>query len=181
MALTKFNKFMYKYFKKPFDRLKRKLDDSMGVGSVTLTGELEVKHIKDNGMVIDMGVIGRKLVTTAFVNDLVQELVSSTGDIANYYWHGSGSSTASENNAHTALTTEVGTRSTGTQTTGASANIYETVGTCTYSTAGQIGEHGVFNSSSSGTLMDRHAFAAINVSSGDSIQFTYRLTCNAET
>ena len=157
------------------------MDNSMGVGTLSICGELSAKHIKNDGMVIDMGVLGRKLVTSAFVADLVQELVSSTGDIAGYSWHGSGTSTASEDNAHTALTDEVGTRSTGTQTTGSAANIYESVGTVTYSTAGQVGEHGLFNSSAAGTLMDRSAFAAINVSSGDSVEFTYSLTATAET
>jgi len=42
-----------------------------------------------------------------------------------------------------------------------------------------VTEHGLFNASSAGTLMDRTVFSAINVVNGDSIQFTYELTATA--
>ena len=72
-------------------------------------------------------------------------------------------------------------RATGTQTEGASANIYKTVATITADATENWVEHGVFNASTGGTMMDRSVFSAIGVESGDTVQFTYELTCNAET
>jgi hypothetical protein len=76
-------------------------------------------------------------------------------------------------------TTDGESRATGTQVEGASANIYKSVGTIAYTTTKAITEHGLFNDATAGTLMDRTKFAAVNVVSGDSIEFTYQLTVSA--
>jgi hypothetical protein len=75
-------------------------------------------------------------------------------------------------------TTDGESRATGTQTESA-ANAYQSVGTIAYTSTKAVTEHGLFNDSSAGTLMDRTVFSAINVVSGDSIQFTYTLTLTA--
>jgi len=67
----------------------------------------------------------------------------------------------------------------GTQIEGASVNIYKSVATIPFTTTQTIKEHGLFNASSGVTLMDRSVFTGIPVNNGDSIQFTYELTCNA--
>ena len=72
--------------------------------------------------------------------------------------------------------TEVGSRVVGTQEEGATANIYKSVATISYSGSYAITEHGLFNASSGGALMDRTKFPAINVISGDSIQFSFQIT-----
>lgn len=128
---------------------------------------------------IDLGVISRRLVTDAFVNELVDQLQASTGQIANFSWHASGIGITAESAGDTALGSEVATRSDGSQVEGATANIYKTVGTINYSGNFAITEHGVFNASSAGILMDRSVFGAINVTPGSSIEFDFELTAQS--
>jgi len=73
----------------------------------------------------------------------------------------------------------INSRATGSSTEGASANIYKTIGTITFTSSLAITEHGVFSDTTGGTLLDRSSHAAINVASDDSIEYTYQLTCSA--
>jgi len=137
-----------------------------------LTGKI----LRKGGAVIDLGILSTKVLTDAFVNYLVSEMQSSTGGIANFRYHGTGIGVAAEAVSDTALGSEVGTRATGTQTTGSSSNIYKTVGSVSYTGSYAITEHGLFRASTAGELADRSTFGAINVASGDAIEFTYQLT-----
>jgi hypothetical protein len=137
-----------------------------------------VVHWAD-GSIEDLGVISRRVVTDAFVALLVDDLQGSQSAFHTMKYHGAGTGTNAESAGDTALQTEVGTRATGTQTEGGSANIYQTVATWSFDTTRAITEHGVFSASTGGTLLDRSVFAAINGGSGDSIQFTYSLTVTA--
>lgn len=147
-----------------------------------IQGVLSARVIRGNGKIEKLGVIAKRKVTTAFVNHLVDSLQNQTGTpIDTFKYHDSGTGTNAESNGNTTLQTACGeARDTGTQTEGASANIYKSVATHTYAGIFAITEHGLFSASSSGTLMDRSVFSAINVVSGDKIEFTYQLTCNAE-
>jgi hypothetical protein len=129
----------------------------------------------------DLGTISRRKVTDVFVNALVDTLHNNMPtNFVNYKYHDCGTGTNAENQTDTALQTPYGgSRATGTQTEGASANIYQSVGTISFTSTLAITEHGLFDAATSGTLMDRSVFSAINVISGDSIQFTYSLTCSA--
>jgi len=132
---------------------------------------------RKDGTVEDLGLIGNKAVTTAFVNFLVDALQSTEATFADFKYHDSGTGTTAEAAADTAMETACGeARDTGTQTEGASANIYKSVATHTYADTFAITEHGLFNASTVGTLMDRTVFTAINIVSGDKIEFTYQLT-----
>lgn len=148
-------------------------------GEVTPVGRLYVTKISPDGSRQELGLVSTKVVTTAGVNYIVDGLQANTTDISLFRFHGSGTGTTAEAIGQTALVTEVATRTSGTQTEGASANIYRTVGTITYSGTFAITEHGIFSASSAGTMLDRSVFSAINVLSGDSIQFTYELTVPA--
>lgn len=136
----------------------------------------------------DRGVVSRKKVTTAGVNYLV-DAWQNTVELETMKYHGCGTGTTAESNADTALVTESttilnpdSTRATGTLAEGASANIFSSVGTLTFDGPGAITEHGLFSQAATGggTLWDRSVFSAVNVASGDSIQFTYQLTVSAE-
>lgn len=166
-----------------FQRIKNFLNRPTPYNSILMRGELYAKVFRVNGNIEDKGLMATRSVTTAAVNNMVQIFVSTAGGkLSDYDWHAWGSSTAAEANGDTTLTAEVevaNRTSTGTRTTGSAANIFQTVCTRTASTAGQIGEHGLFSSSGGATLWDRSVFAAISVSSGDSIEFTYNLTCSA--
>lgn len=121
--------------------------------------------------------VGRKCVTDAFVAFVVDQLQTETSAFGDFKYHDSGIGTGAEAAGDTALGTAWGgSRDTGTQIEGATANIYKSVATTTYNATKAITEHGLFNASSSGTLMDRTLFSAINVVSGDGIQWTYQLT-----
>lgn len=153
----------------------------------TMYGSLFVTHLRADGTVIPLGLASMRVVTTAGVNFIVDAFQNST-ELENLKYHGVGVGTTAEASADTALVTESttiinpdSTRATGSTTEGASANIYRTVGTVTFDGSGAITEHGIFSQAATGggTLLDRSVFAAVNVASGDSIQFTYDLTMPA--
>lgn len=142
-------------------------------------GMLEAVLIKADGRRINYGVLGWRVVTTAFVNFVVDQLQTDTTEVGDFKYHDSGVGTTAENAADTAMeTTDGESRVTGTQTESA-ANAYRSVGTISYTSTKAITEHGLFSSASSTTLMDRTVFSAINVVNGDSIQFTYTLTLSS--
>ena len=148
-------------------------------GLLTAYGKLEATLFKHDGTIVRYGVISYRLVTTAFVNFVVDQLQTETSIFGDFKYHDAGVGVTAENVANTAIeTTDGEARATGTQTEGA-ANVYSSVGTISYTTTKAITEHGLFNDLTVGTLLDRHVFSAINVVSGDSIQFTYSLTISS--
>ena len=147
-------------------------------GDITPVGRLYVTKTSANGAVEHLGLVSTKVVTTAGVNFIVDAFQNLT-EVESFRWHASGTNNAAEAIGNTALGTEVATRVEGSQTEGASANIYRTVATIPYTGTHAIVEHGIFSASTTGTLLDRSVFAAINVVNGDSITFTYDLTVPA--
>ncbi len=148
-------------------------------GLFTAIGKLEAVLIKTDGTKIRYGVLSRRVVTDAFVAFVVDQLQTETSVFGDFKFHDSGVGSTAEAAANTAMeTTDGESRATGTQTESA-ANAYRSVGTISYTTTKAITEHGLFNDATAGTLMDRSVFSAINVVSGDSIQFTYTLTLTA--
>jgi len=138
--------------------------------------------VKRRNSVDDLGLVSCRLVTAAFANYLVDSMQDSTTYPMDVFkWHGSGTGTTAEENTQTALTTEVEDRAEGTLIEGASANIYKSVGTQTYTDTRAIKEHGLFSADAAGTMLDRSLIAtAINVESTDEIEWTYQLTVSAE-
>lgn len=148
-------------------------------GIPTLTAELSLVLHKRDGTRINYGVVGYRVVTTAFVNFVVDQLQTESSVFGDFKYHDSGVGTTAENVTDTAMeTTDGESRATGTQTE-TSANIYRSVGTISYTTTKAITEHGLFNDASAGTLMDRTVFSAVNVVNGDSVAFTYSLTISS--
>lgn len=90
---------------------------------------------------------------------------------------GTGGTTAAVTD--TALTTEVDTRGVGVssiQLTSVTGDTYQVVGTNTASTARVIIEAGMFDQLAAGGNMFASAtFSAINLATGDSIQFTWKV------
>ena len=165
----------------PF-RLRQGLDNAKDrtVGRLRMKADLSVIVIRKDGKQEDFGVVSTRVVTDAFVNYLVDSMQdSSTYPMDVFKYHACGTGTASEAASDTALGAEVESRTSGTLTEGGSPNKFQTVGTITMTGSHSITEHGIFSASSAGTLLDRSVFSAINVASGDSIQFTYTLTVNS--
>ena len=149
------------------------------LGVTAAIGELSIVVIRKDGAREDLGRVSCQVVTTAFVNLLVDDLQASQAAFHAFKYHEMGTTNTAEAAADTALAAAVETRATGTQVEGATANIYKSVGTVTATDTRAIVEHGLFSASSGATLMDRSIFATINLVSGDSIEFTYQLTCTA--
>ncbi len=158
-------------------------------GVLTVHGTLSAKlcqRIGDSalngGRMIDLGLLGMRVVTDAGVAHLVDDWDDGSGNIANYNFHDSGTSLTAENATDTNLIAEAGptTRATGAKSQ-PSANIIRSVGTIAYTGTLAIQEHGLFTTASRATdeLWDRTGFGVINVDNGDSIEFTYDCTFTA--
>jgi len=144
-------------------------------GETTPVGRLFIKVTNKDGTT-DLGLVSTKVVTTAGVGFIV-DAYQNAASIETMNYHDAGTGVTAENVTDTAMETAYGgARATGTQGEGASANIYQSVGTVSFTSTLAITEHGLFSATTSGTLQDRSVFSAINVVNGDSIEFTYELT-----
>jgi hypothetical protein len=147
-------------------------------------GRVSIVVIRD-GQAIDYGLASMRVVTDTGVGYLVDSLQNLV-EPENLKFHGFGTGGAAEAVGNTGLTTELttqylvdNTRPTGSQTEGATANIYRSVGTLSPDSGGTIAitEHGLFSAASAGVLLDRSLFSAVNLVAGsDSLQITYDLT-----
>ena len=132
------------------------------------------------GGAVDYRVLGYRVVTTAFVNFMVDQLQAETSQWGDFKYHDSGVGTTAAVVGDTDMeTTDGESRATGTQTEGSSANIYKSVGTIAYTSSKAITESGLFSQATGSTLLDRDVFAAINVINGTSIEFTVEFTVTA--
>jgi len=150
--------------------------------SVVFKTALKAKVIRASGEVEDKGVVSTRVVTTVGVNALV-DAFQGLFTLNNFKYHVSGTDTAIEaiTDVESTITGATPAPVAGTQVEGASANIYRTVATIPYVSTLAITSHGLVNNivKTGSILWDRSVFAAINVVNGDSIEFTYELTCNA--
>lgn len=135
-------------------------------------------HFDERGLVTDAGL---NFLAVAFTVDAVGT------DIFNFKYHDSGTGVTAAAQSDTTLQTQAGptTRATGTNTQTQSASgtgsttpaIVQSVGTIAYVSSLAITEWGLFSQAAQGgTMWDHRIFSAINVVSGDSIQFTYSLS-----
>lgn len=154
---------------------KAELCHLLGLGCLA---DLQATLVTADGTRVPLGTVSRRVVTNngvAFLVDALQNLTEA--EALNY--HDCGTGVGAEAAADSALGTAYGgARATGTQSEPAS-NQYRSVGTVSFTSTLAITEHGLFSAAAAGTLFDRSVFAAINVVSGDSIQFTYTLTLTA--
>ena len=155
---------------------------------VVLHSKTYLKVLRGDGSILDLGCVGRHLITNAG-NNYVANTFTGTGTISNFKYHGFGIGTTAANASDTQLQDEMtteyatdNTRPTGTQVN--STNTYTTVATFAPDSAGTtplaVTEWGLLNqaANSGGTLLDREVFSAVNLNyaNGDSIQATYVLT-----
>ena len=149
------------------------------VGTVTYKGVLTATKISKDGSKQEIGVLGTRVVTNAAVTFMRDDFNDGASDINTFNYHDSGTGTVAENVTDTALGTAAGpARVAGTKSVPAT-NQYRSVATIAYTATLAITEHGLFSAPTAGTLCDRTVFAAVNVVSGESIQFTYTLTLTA--
>lgn len=145
---------------------------------------LHASVLRADGRVEHLGLLGTRVITDAGVAYLVDDWDGGANTIDLFNYHGCGTGATAEAAGDTALVTESttalnpnDTRATGTKSQPA-ANQARSVGTVTFDASAAITEHGLFSQAATGggTLWDRTVFSAINVVSGDSIQFTHTTT-----
>jgi hypothetical protein len=156
--------------------------------------ELYVRHFHANerdpftgklGWTEDLGRVSSGKVTTAFRDFEALMLVTDSTLVGDFKYHESGTSATAEANTDTALvataiTGSLAARVAGTQTN-PTASTYQSIATLTATGTATWQEHGIFNASSGVTLLDRSLISpTVPVVSGDTVQFTYVLTKNAE-
>ena len=106
---------------------------------------------------------------------IVDQLITETSVFGDFKYHDSGTGVGAEAVGDSVLGTPTGeSLSVGTQVE-TDHDTYKSVATDTYAGTFAITEHGLFNHATpaSGTLMDRTVFSAINVVSGNQIEFTF--------
>lgn len=171
-------------------------------GIPTITSELRLKKIEyerprtsdelKQGIfapirtVIDYGVVSRRIVTDTGAQFIV-DAFQNTVELEIMRYHGIGTGSTAEVVGNTALETELttqynpdNTRATGTQTENG-ANVYQTVGTNSVDASVSLREHGILSQAATGggVLLDRHTYALISLSAGDSLQSTYDFQVNS--
>jgi hypothetical protein len=136
------------------------------------TGKLLVEVISAEGVVKD-SFETTNLVVTAGKNYIASRMVGTSSSIMSHMAIGTGTATPAV--ANTTLGTEAGRVSLSSGT--ASGN--EVTYTATFPAGtgtGAITEAGVFNASSSGTMLCRTTFPVVNKAAGDSIAITWVVT-----
>jgi len=169
---------LYEHNGKVGDLTKYSDDAIAGAGQMFDTS-LHALHRDGDGKVRGAYHLGSGLVTTAGVNLLAADWTNTTATLklANFIDSGTGITTAAIGD--TALQTPTGNaRVAGTQTNPV-AGQYRTAATLTYGAAFAVTEFGLFTATTTGTMWDHKVFAAINVVAGDSVAFSYVVTCNA--
>jgi hypothetical protein len=150
----------------------------------TVTSELRAHYFHaPTDLWYDLGVLCRRVVTTAGVGYLVDDWDDSTTDITNMNYHACGTDNTAESSSDTALgaeSTTITDRVAGTKSQPAS-NQLKSEGTQSFTGAGAIVEHGLFSviTEGAGVLWDRSVFAVLNVGNGDSLKWTLTVTINA--
>jgi hypothetical protein len=157
---------------------------------VSMWAELYVRHFHatqrdpftgEMGWWENVGRVSQGKVTTAFRDFEAGQLVTESSAYGDFKYHEVGTSATAEANTDTALIATSGiARVSGTQTN-PSGSTYQSVATVTADTSETWQEHGLFNASTSGTLMDRSLISpTVAVVASDTVQFTYVLTKTAE-
>jgi len=131
----------------------------------------------------DNRLVSVKEVTSAFAKKLVDSMIGSGNQVNDFNQHKMGAGSTAETDTDTALiVAQAGAQgATGgaAATHGAASNIYRSVGTLTAGSAYGCREHGVFNASTAGVLLDRSVVTNIDLNTDDVVTWTYELTVNA--
>ena len=120
-----------------------------------------------------------KEVTAVFAKRLVDAMVTSGDVIDNFQQHKMGSGSTAETDTQTALVAGQAGATSGVQTHGTSSQVYQTLGTITAGASFGCREHGIFNASTGGILLDRSLVTNIDLNTNDIVTWTYNLTINA--
>jgi hypothetical protein len=156
-------------------------------GALEVFGILSARQFdKSQKLKEDFGVVGVRKVTLEFA-ELLADAMCSSGAAAildDFNAHAQGQGSAAEASTDQALGDPEDGRNIGSQTHGASSNIYKSVATITATSAYTVIEHGIFNQTSTtgDYLLDRTKLGTeFTVATDDEVEWTYELTINTET
>lgn len=163
----------YMKFNLPFRKGNLWIVRDPGQGNALFQSRLFVKHFRNGELLIEKD-LGTGVVTNAGVNLWAADWNNVTATIKLATWHDSGTGVTAPTISDTVMQTSVSGRILGTQSN--LNNVYKTIATVAYGANYAITEWGLFTAITVGTMFDHRTFTAINVVSGDTIQFTYQLT-----
>jgi hypothetical protein len=137
------------------------------------------------GWLENVGLVSQGKVGSSFVNFEALMLVTDATTMGDYKYHETGTSATAEANTDTALVTTAITASLAARVSGTQTNptspTYQSVATLTATGTATWQEHGIFNATTSITLMDRSLISpTVAVVTSDTVQFTYTLTKTPE-
>lgn len=148
--------------------------------SITLNGSFEIVHRGADGRVKDVRYVKNLVVSAGKAG--VASRINGAGSEAvfDYIAIGTGTTAAAAGNTtlETEITTNGGERTQGTAsriTTSVTNDTAQVQKTFTFTGSFAVTEAGLLNAASSGTLLSRQTFSAVNVVSGDSLQITWKI------
>ncbi len=133
-----------------------------------------IKVIRKNGEIEEDEV--HNGVTEVGIKEVIK-MIGGVGTTHAFTYMQLGTGTTAFSSTQTALVSEIEstTATVSLGTTNFSDDTVVLVGTFGFSTTYAVTESGVFNASSSGTMLARTTFAVKNVAKGDSIVFTWKI------
>jgi len=158
---------------------KKRLLKALGGGVINAHTTLTARKIVDGRYTDERRVVKDKVVTTAFVDFIVDQLQAETSEFGDFKYHQCGLGTTAESASDTGIETDTGiTPVAGTQTE-TDHNTYKSVATMTMDDTEAITEHVIMSQSGAGTCMDRTVFSPINVVPDNQIEFTFEISFTA--
>lgn len=153
--------------------------------ALEMFGLVQARVKRKDGTIEDMGLVGVKKVTLEFAELLADAFCSSGASalLDDFTSHEMGAGSTAEASGDQALVDAEDGRNIGTQTHGATSNLFATTATITATSTYEVREHGVFNQTSTTNdyLLDRSLVTGFNVTTDDTVEWTYTLTINSET
>ena len=142
--------------------------------TIKMTGDLKIVLTDENGQIKHEQEV-KNLVVTVGKNLIASRLKDTTDGAMSHMAIGSGSTAAA--NADTTLGTELG-RVSLTSTTVTNNNVAYVATFPAGTGTGAVTEAGLFNASSSGTMLCRTVFSVINKGAADTLGITWTVTVN---
>jgi len=149
-----------------------------------LKGWIEINHYDSQGNLIEQ-IATPNVITNVGLAEAAGLLVGDVTGMTKFDYMAIGTGTAAATATDTQLQTEItdggGERAgtTGTRvTTSVTNDTSQFVTTYSFTGSYTVTESGVLNAASTGTMLCRQTFSAINVANGDSLQVTWKVQCS---
>ncbi len=142
-------------------------------------GKLSIVLKDEKGAVKETREIKNLVVNTGLAH-ITSRLLGTSSNLMSHMALGSGTTAAAAGN--TALESQLGSRDALTSSTQSGTNNESIVYVATFSAGeatGAVTEAGIFNASTSGTMLCRTVFSVVNKAAGDTLQVTWTVTFSA--